>query len=98
MRFPMQYNSLVGDMGTSLSSGQQQRVLIARALYRRPRILVLDEGTAHLDPTCAARVHETIRTLPITRIVVAHSHAMAAMADRVFLLKDGTLSEVDNLQ
>jgi ATP-binding cassette subfamily B protein RaxB len=39
MRFPMQYHSLVGDMGTTLSSGQKQRVLIARALYRRPRVL-----------------------------------------------------------
>ena len=49
MAMPMTYNSLVGDMGSSLSGGQKQRLLLARALYRRPRILFLDEGTAHLD-------------------------------------------------
>ena len=94
MRLPMQYNSLVGDMGSTLSSGQKQRVLIARALYRRPRILVLDEGTAHLDPARAAQVHEAIRALSITRIVVAHSTAIAAVADRVLMLADGMLREM----
>jgi ATP-binding cassette, subfamily B, bacterial CvaB/MchF/RaxB len=49
MAMPMTYNSLVGDMGSSLSGGQKQRLLLARALYRQPRILFLDEGTAHLD-------------------------------------------------
>jgi ATP-binding cassette subfamily B protein RaxB len=46
-RMPMGYESLVGDMGSTLSGGQKQRVLLARALYRRPRILILREGCSH---------------------------------------------------
>jgi ATP-binding cassette, subfamily B, bacterial CvaB/MchF/RaxB len=94
LRFPMQFNSLVGDMGTTLSSGQKQRVLIARALYRKPRILVMDEGTAHLDPAREALVNQMIRGLPITRLVVAHSPALMRQADRVLELRDGTLREI----
>ncbi|UUZ50827.1 ATP-binding cassette domain-containing protein [Massilia sp. B-10] len=49
VRMPMGYQSLVGDMGSSLSGGQKQRVLLARSLYKNPKILVLDEATSHLD-------------------------------------------------
>jgi ATP-binding cassette, subfamily B, bacterial CvaB/MchF/RaxB len=94
MELPMQYNSHVGDMGSALSSGQRQRVLLARALYRRPAILVLDEGTAHVDAECESRLVSMLQALPITRIVVAHSHGMAAAADRVLRMKAGTLEEL----
>jgi len=94
MGLPMQYNSLVGDMGTTLSSGQKQRVMIARALYRNPKILVLDEGTAHLDPVREAQIHTVLQQLPITRVVVAHSAMMIRAADRVLELRDSILREV----
>jgi ATP-binding cassette subfamily B protein RaxB len=97
MRFPMQYHSLVGDMGSSLSSGQKQRVLIARALYRRPRVLILDEGTAHLDPQREEGVLEMLRALPITRIIVAHTSAMAEIGDRILHMQDGRLVATENL-
>ena len=72
MAMPMTYNTLIGDMGSSLSGGQKQRVLLARALYRQPRILFLDEGTAHLDVDSERHVNETLKRLYMTRISVAH--------------------------
>jgi ATP-binding cassette subfamily B protein RaxB len=83
MAMPMTYNSLIGDMGSSLSGGQKQRVLLARALYRRPRMLFLDEGTAHLDVEMEARINDTLRRLAITRVIVAHRPETLRAADRV---------------
>ena len=84
---PMTYNSLIGDMGSSLSGGQKQRVLLARALYRRPQILFLDEGTAHLDVEMERRINDTLRQLKITRVAVAHRPDTIRAADRVFSLE-----------
>src|SRR5918993_1223206 len=83
MAMPMTYNSLVGDMGSSLSGGQKQRVLLARALYRDPRILFLDEGTAHLDIDNERFINDSLRQLRMTRISVAHRPDISAGADKI---------------
>jgi ATP-binding cassette subfamily B protein RaxB len=84
MQMPMEYRSLVGDMGSSLSGGQKQRLLLARALYRLPTILVLDEATSHLDIGKEAAVNSTIRGLNMTRVVVAHRPQTLSSMDRVW--------------
>lgn len=86
---PMSYNTLIGDMGTALSGGQKQRVLLARALYKQPAILFLDEATSHLDISCEKRVNQAIRQLNITRVIVAHRPETIASADRVIVLEGG---------
>lgn len=91
---PMGYRSLVGDMGTTLSGGQQQRVMLARALYRRPRILVMDEGTSALDIATERRVNAALKDLKITRIVAAHRPETLAAADRVIGLQEGRLTPI----
>ena len=94
MAMPMTYNSLVGDMGSSLSGGQKQRVLLARALYRQPRILFLDEGTAHLDVDNERHINDSLTGLRMTRISVAHRPDISAGADRVIRVAQRMLSEV----
>jgi ATP-binding cassette, subfamily B, bacterial CvaB/MchF/RaxB len=81
LRMPMAYNSLIGDMGNSLSGGQRQRVILARALYRRPKILFLDEATAHLDSAKEREISRVLQDLKITRISIAHRSELAEVAD-----------------
>jgi ABC-type iron transport system FetAB ATPase subunit len=83
MAMPMTYNSLVGDMGSSLSGGQKQRVMLARSLYRQPRILFLDEGTAHLDVDNEKYINDSLNRLQMTRISVAHRPEVSSGADRI---------------
>ena len=81
--FPMQYDSLIGDMGTALSQGQQQRILIARAIYSQPQILFLDEGTAFLDSETEKKVFKSIKSLGIGCIFVSHSPNLYEFADKI---------------
>lgn len=89
MAMPMTYDTLVGDMGTTLSGGQRQRVRLARALYRRPRILFMDEGTSHLDLDKEREVNRALAQLKITRIVIAHRPETLRAADRIVVLREG---------
>ena len=83
---PMGYASLVGDLGAGLSAGQRQRLLLARALYRRPAVLLLDEITANLDPATAERVRTHLAAQSMTRIYVTHDPLLAASAQRCLQL------------
>lgn len=88
MKMPMNYHTLVGDMGTNLSGGQKQRIILARALYREPRILFMDEATSHLDVTNESVVNHHIQQLPITRVMAAHRPETVASAGRQINLAD----------
>ncbi|MBO9716510.1 MAG: peptidase domain-containing ABC transporter [Pseudoxanthomonas sp.] len=88
---PMGYHSLIGDMGSSLSGGQKQRVILARALYREPKLLFLDEATSHLDVANERAVNEAVQRLALTRLIVAHRPETIASADRVLVMQGGRI-------
>ena len=70
-------------------------MLLARALYRNPRVLFLDEGTANLDENTENAIADLVETMNITRVVVAHRPALLKRAHRVLLVKDRQLSEME---
>ncbi|QNL50728.1 peptidase domain-containing ABC transporter [Olivibacter sp. SDN3] len=93
---PNGFKTYIGENGTSLSGGQRQRLAIARALYRDPQILILDEATASLDSGSEEHVQRAIQTLRKknkTIILIAHRLSTVADADKIIVLKDGLLIE-----
>jgi len=79
---PMKYLSMIGDMGSILSGGQKQRVLLARALYKNPQILFLDEGTANLDKNTEKIIVDIVEAMDMTRIIVAHRQEFLKRVDK----------------
>ncbi len=94
---PLGYHTPIGDMGNSLSGGQIQRILLARALYKEPKIIFLDEATSSLDVALEKQVNETIKKLNITRVMVAHRPDTIAMADRIVTIEGSKLIELNSV-
>lgn len=90
---PMGYQSLIGDMGSSLSGGQKQRIILARALYRQPKLLFLDEATSHLDVASERSVNDAVKALSLTKVIVAHRPETIASADRALVMDCGRIVE-----
>ncbi|MBB2487209.1 peptidase domain-containing ABC transporter [Mitsuaria sp. WAJ17] len=93
-RMPMGYQTLVGDLGSGLSGGQKQRLLLARALYKKPRVLALDEATSHLDIANERAVTAALAQMKLTRLVIAHRPETIAGAQRVVQVRDGQVLEL----
>ncbi|HLO95643.1 MAG TPA: peptidase domain-containing ABC transporter [Burkholderiaceae bacterium] len=93
-RMPMGYQTLVGDLGSGLSGGQKQRLLLARALYKKPRVLALDEATSHLDIANERAVTAALAQMRLTRLVIAHRPETIAGAQRVVQVREGQVLEL----
>ena len=83
LRMPMGFNTLLGEVGTGLSGGQVQRIMLARALYKQPRLLLLDEATSSLDIENEKRIGDALAALTITQLIVAHRPETIARATRI---------------
>lgn len=92
---PAGLDTVLGDRGASISHGERQRIALARALLRRPRLLILDEATNSLDAHNEQRILDTIERLrgDLTIVMIAHRIAAVRRADRIYVVEDGTIVE-----
>ena len=97
---PEKLNTVVGDRGYRLSGGEKQRIAIARVFLKQPRIIILDEATAHLDNESEAQVQKALSSVLFNRtsLVIAHRLSTIVSADQIAVIKDGELLALDTHQ
>jgi ATP-binding cassette subfamily C protein len=95
---PMGMHTVVAEGGGTLSGGQRQRLMIARAIVRRPKVLLFDEATSALDNRTQAIVSDSLGRLQATRIVVAHRLSTIVSADRIFVVEAGRIVQTGSYQ
>ncbi|EJM0809798.1 peptidase domain-containing ABC transporter [Escherichia albertii] len=96
MAMPMGYQTLIGENGNGLSGGQKQRILLARALYKKPALLILDEATSHLDIESEILISQTLRQEGVPILLIAHRPETIASADRVLLMENGNFIQLNS--
>jgi ATP-binding cassette subfamily B protein len=95
-KLPQGIHTYIGENGASLSGGEKQRIAIARALYKEPEVLILDEATSSLDSTSERNIHKAIELLKRqskTILLIAHRLSTVMKSDRIILLKNGEVKE-----
>lgn len=95
-KLPATYATILSEQGNNLSGGQRQRIALARALYRNPQILILDEATSSLDPSSEQKVQHTLEQLKLagrTVIIITHRLSTIKNADKILVLREGKLVE-----
>lgn len=97
-QMPMQMQTVISEEGGTLSGGQRQRMAIARAIVRRPRLLIFDEATSALDNATQAVVSQSLENLKITRIVIAHRLSTIRHADQIVVLEAGQVRQQGNFE
>jgi len=93
LKQPMGYYTMISEGGSNFSGGQRQRLLLARALMKKPKLLILDEATSALDNLSEARIQENLQKLNCTQIIIAHRLSTVINADRILVMHDGEIIE-----